>query len=222
MATALLKRPATGDDRISFCASWELYETLAQAIGDQHVRLAFDGERIEMVSPGMDHESDITLIYRIVAALADGLGMLCYSMRSGRWRRPEAQRGLEADESFYFSGAKIAIARRRPKDEQEYPVPDLAVEIDISPSKIDRPAIYAALRVAEVWRYDGGQSLRIDRLGPDGTFAEAAESGWLGITPAEVVALLEMDFRDHNDFARKVTAWAVESLRPRRASWFVP
>ena len=47
-----------------------------------------------------------------------------------------------------------AIARMS-EDVADYPNPDLAVEVDISPSKIDRPGIYAALGVAEVWRYDG-------------------------------------------------------------------
>ena len=36
----------------------------------------------------------------------------------------------------------------------DYPNPDLAVEIDISPPKIDRSGIYAALKVSELWRRD--------------------------------------------------------------------
>ena len=33
------------------------------------------------------------------------------------------------------------------------PNPDLAIEVDISPPKVDRPGIYAALKVMEVWRF---------------------------------------------------------------------
>lgn len=35
------------------------------------------------------------------------------------------------------------------------PPPDLAIEVDITSSSIDQLAIYAALGVPEVWRYDG-------------------------------------------------------------------
>ena len=37
-------------------------------------------------------------------------------------------------------------------DVADYPNPDLMSEVDLSPSKIDRPGIYRALEVAEFWR----------------------------------------------------------------------
>ena len=53
----------------------------------------------------------------------------------------------------------------------DYPNPDLAIEVDVSPSKIDRPGIYAALRVAELWRFDGDhEQVIIERLGADGSY----------------------------------------------------
>jgi hypothetical protein len=45
-----------GDGRVAFAASWELYRALADAIGEQHVLLAFDGEKVELMSPGRRHE----------------------------------------------------------------------------------------------------------------------------------------------------------------------
>ncbi|MGK7880701.1 MAG: Uma2 family endonuclease, partial [Crocosphaera sp.] len=41
--------------------------------------------------------------------------------------------------------------------------PDLAIEIDITSSSLNRMAIYEGLKVAEVWRFDG-QLLRIYQL----------------------------------------------------------
>ena len=35
------------------------------------------------------------------------------------------------------------------------PPPDLAIEVDITRSSLDRMGIYAALGVPEIWRYDG-------------------------------------------------------------------
>ena len=40
-------------------------------------------------------------------------------------------------------------------DIADYPNPDLAIEIDISPPEVDREGIYKSLKVAEIWRFDG-------------------------------------------------------------------
>jgi Uma2 family endonuclease len=65
-------------------------------------------------------------------------------------------------------------------DVADYPNPDLAIEVDVSPSKIDRPGIYAALRVAEVWRFDGKRrELVIERLTAGESYEPADGSEFL-------------------------------------------
>jgi Uma2 family endonuclease len=63
--------------------------------------------------------------------------------------------GLEADLSYYFEPEKVQVAKaalaRRSADPADYSRPDLAIEIDMSPPQVDRPAIYTDLGVAEVW-----------------------------------------------------------------------
>jgi Uma2 family endonuclease len=51
-------------------------------------------------------------------------------------------------------------------DLDQFPPPDLAVEVDIASSSLDRFSIYADLGTPEVWRYDG-QSLTIYSLQED-------------------------------------------------------
>lgn len=48
------------------------------------------------------------------------------------------------------------------------PPPDLAIEVEISRSAVDKLAIYADLGVSEVWFYNG-ESLRMYMLQSDGT-----------------------------------------------------
>jgi len=67
----------------------------------------------------------------------------------------------------------------------DYPNPDLAIEVDISPPKIDRPGIYAALRVAELWRFDGSHVV-IERLDASGVYAPVASSGFLPVSAEDV------------------------------------
>ncbi len=72
--------------------------------------------------------------------------------------------------THYFTAKKLAAdaksRARKSNKVADYPNPDLAIEIDISPSEVDRPAIYAALQgprgLAIRWRV-----LR-DRATPEG------------------------------------------------------
>ncbi len=99
-------------------------------------------------------------------------------------------RGLQADLSYYFEPEKIRMSRkalrRKSMDPADYPsAPDLAIEIDASRPKVDRPSIYAALRAEEVWRFDGAE-VTIEQLQPDGTYAPAQSSRFLPVRAEEV------------------------------------
>ncbi len=65
-----------------------------------------------------------------------------------------------------------AALKRRPRNVADYPNPDMAVEIDISPPEVDREGIYKRLQVAEIWYFDG-EDVTIEQLGEDGTYAVA-------------------------------------------------
>ena len=118
--------------------------------------------------------------------VAEELGIDSAGGGDTTWKRPELARGLEADECYYFLPEKIAAdaaaLERGSDDIADYPNPDLAIEVDLSPPQVDRAGIYAALRVAEVWRFDG-RTVVIDRLTADGTYmaADAASSFQSGL-----------------------------------------
>jgi len=42
-------------------------------------------------------------------------------------------------------------------DLSQYPPPDLAIEVEISRTIIEKMPIYAALKVPEIWRYSGSR-----------------------------------------------------------------
>jgi Uma2 family endonuclease len=43
------------------------------------------------------------------------------------------------------------------------PPPDLAIQVDLSSSSVDKEDVYAGLGVPELWRYEGGQ-IRVTTL----------------------------------------------------------
>ena len=99
----------------------------------------------------------------------------------------------------------------------EYPNPDLAIEVDLSPPKIDRPAIYAALRVAEIWRFDGERRrIVISASREDGTYHPVDMSEFLPVRSDEVGRwVLEEDRRAGSRSAQRLRAWVRAELALR-------
>jgi Uma2 family endonuclease len=164
-----------GDQRIVIRAvGWNVYETVIDAIGEgPHVRLAYDGRGLEIMTKGRIHQDYSELVGRLVDVITEELDIACSGAGETSRKRLEIARGLEADQCYYFQPEKLAadiMARdRKSNNVADYPNPDLAIEIDISTSEIDRPGIYAALEVAEVWRFDG-EALVIEQLQENGAF----------------------------------------------------
>ena len=201
---------------------WVFYEQLADSIPDRcSIHVDYDGKDVEIMSPGLIHDSDKRLLGRVVELVAEECGISFKSAGQTTWKRPEVARGLEADESYFFHADKLdAVAAgkaRRSLDIAEYPNPDLGIEVDMSPPKIDRPGIYAALRVAEIWRFDGEQQqLFIERLEDDGTYRTVDRSSFLPVYAAEIRRwVVEEDSHDECAWARRLRARVRAEVAPR-------
>jgi Uma2 family endonuclease len=211
-----------GDQKIVIRGvAWNVYDCLSQAIGDdQHVRLAFDGEDLEIMTTGYPHEQFKEILGKFVAAVSKALGIPRKTAGETTWKRPTIERGIQADQCYYFRPDKLAAAKaawsRSATDIADYPNPDLAVEIDLSDPKIDREDIYAKLQVTEIWRFDG-ETLRIEQLQDDGTYKPAEKSLFLPVTPAHVLQWLTAeDYGDELAWERRLDAWA-KTLRPKKS-----
>lgn len=69
--------------------------------------------------------------------------------------------------------------------------PDLAIEVELTRSGVDRLGIYAPLGVREVWRHDGS-SLTLLVLGADGRYEVVERSAALpDLPPGEVERVVE-------------------------------
>ena len=160
----------------------------------EHVRLAYDGKDLEIVTTSNVHENLKVLAGRFVDAVASWSHIDFVGCGETTWKSVNAKRGLQADHSYCFDPEKVRAARealaRGSMDPADYPWPDLAIEIDISPSQVDRPSIYAALRVAEVWRVGRDRKPIIEHLQPDGSYAPADASRFMPVSADEIHAWL--------------------------------
>ncbi len=183
-------------------------------VGDGHVRLAFDGEDVELMSPSQDHDRFKTMIGRLIETLTLELNIPCEGLGSTTWRKRLKKRGLEPDECYYLANSATAIGRQI--DLSVDPPPDLAVEIEISRSLLDRLEIYAALGVPEIWRFDG-ETLRVERLRPDRTYETLAFSPALPfISLEDVVRWLEHGLSlGQTAWLREFREWVRAELAPK-------
>lgn len=199
---------------------WEFYEQLIDTIPERvHLRVNYDGEDIEILSTSLPHEGSKKLLGQFVGRVAEELDIPYKSGGQTTWKRPEVRRGLEADECYFFREEKLAMlaaARaRKSRSLTEFPNPDLGLEVDDSPSKIDRPGIYSALRVDEVWRF-AATDVFIDRLTADGSYEVVEESQFVPVKAAEIRRwVVEEDSDNESAWARRLRAWARAELASR-------
>src|SRR5207302_1383935 len=88
---------------------------------------------------------------RFIDVLTEEFHLPCRAGRSVTLRRRRKRRGLEPDNCYWIANAARLQGKVR-LDLRTDPPPDLAVEVDVTASSLDRMSIYAALRVPEVWR----------------------------------------------------------------------
>jgi Uma2 family endonuclease len=191
--------------------SWSTYLTLAQTARNPRGRLAYDQGILEIMSPSTLHETIKKLIGRMVEVFTLELNIELRRVSSTTLNRHDMQKGIEADECNYVQGA-AAVRRVEEIDLAIHPPPDLAVEIDISRSSRIKLAIYGALPVVEVWRYDG-ESLRVLVWRTD-EYVEQDTSNVMPRFPlAEANRVLgERTLLGESDLIRQFQAWVRQHL----------
>jgi Uma2 family endonuclease len=134
---------------------WQTYRAIADDLESQpSKRLTYDNGLLEIRMPSDLHENYKKLLGRIVEALTESLGIEIRSLGSMTCDREDLARWLEPDQCYYIQN-EAQVWGKDKINLQIDPPPDLAIEIDITSSSLNRFAIYAKLGVPEVWRYDG-------------------------------------------------------------------
>src|SRR4028118_563673 len=135
--------------------SWQTFETLLKETGeDRGSRFAYDCGTLEIMTPLYEHENPKIQFDRFIVALAEELEIEIKSAGSTTLKRKIENRGIEPDNCYYIQN-ELAVRGRQQLDLETDPPPDLAIEIDISSSSVDKLGIYSALGVPELWRYNG-------------------------------------------------------------------
>jgi len=169
--------------------SWETYKNLSTVL-EPHpsVLLTYDRGALELMTVSLLHEKLKSLLGDVVKIITDEMEIDCVSSGQTTLRLETEERGLEGDDSYYFTHPE-QIRQQEQIDLAADPAPDLAIEVDISSPSVSKFPIYAAMGVSEVWRYHK-EELKFFRL-IDGAYVEAASSLFLpGVAAAELTELI--------------------------------
>jgi Uma2 family endonuclease len=185
---------------------WEGYVAVTEALGARPIRVTYDRGEMEIMSPSNRHENRKRILGRLLETLTEELEIDIASGGSTTYRRKALARGLEPDESYWIAHERI-VRGRQDIDLEKDPPPDLVLEIEISRSALDRMSIYAALRVPEVWRWDG-ETLTVNLLSTRGTYRQSDRSKAFPFLPlAEFARFLEPTKLSETQLLRSFRAW---------------
>lgn len=213
MATAQPSTPR-GQRMLLQNVSWQFYEWFSGEMGERPIRITYDRGNMELMSPSFQHETAGTLLGKMVSALAEELNIPIKAGKSTTFRREDLERGLEPDECFYTVNVPIILGRTE-IDLSRDPPPDLAIEVDITRSSLDRLGIYAALGVPEIWRFDG-HGLTVHVLRAEGGY-EVRERGpsFPMIVPSDLVRFVQDGTHtDDTTLLRAFRAWVRAEILP--------
>ncbi len=194
---------------------WDGYEALLRIMPG--VRITYDRGVVELMSPQFPHELYRRRIGRLIEIVAEELEIAIVGAGSTTFKRRVLDRGLEPDECFYLGGYD-RLASLATIDLDVDPPPDLAIEVDISSSSLDKMGIYAALQIREVWRFDG-ESLTVAVLDEGGGYRPSSTSLAFPFLPIADIPPLILDpaAGDDSRLGREYRAWVRDVVAPRRA-----
>jgi len=124
--------------------SWERYETLLNDLGDSlQYRVTYLDGVLELVSPSRRHERNKTTIGSLLEDYLKQKRIRYFPLGSTTFRKQEKRGGTEPDESYCID------------TEKEFP--DLAIEVVVTSSSVDKLEVYRRLEVREVWFFKNNQ-----------------------------------------------------------------
>jgi Uma2 family endonuclease len=187
---------------------WRSYERWLRLLDERPgLRVTYDRGTLEIMILTYGHEGWGRLLGRMVVVLTEELGLPIAGGGSTTFRRRAKRRGLEPDECFWIAHEAQVRGKER-IDLRTDPPPDLAIEVEVTRSALNRLAIYAALRIPEVWRFrDRGLAFHI--LGNDGQYSESKHSlAFPLVAAADLHAFLALRGQaDENTIIRQFRAW---------------
>ncbi len=190
--------------------SYAFYKMFCEEIGERPLRLSFIDGTLEIMITKRPHEHYKKLLSKLVEATVLECGIAVCSGGNMTFQRDDLEKGFEPDDCWWIAH-ESQVRGQVEFDFRIDPAPDLAIEIEISRSLVNRIGIYAALGVAEIWRFDG-KVLRFCQLQTDGSYRDCPTSlAFPFLSPSDLLPYLALDDRrDETTRIRQYMRWLRE------------
>jgi len=190
--------------------SYAFYKQFCEAIGEQPIRLSYIDGMLEIMVTKNSHEHYKKMLAKLIEATVLEGNIPVRSGGNMTFQRDDLEKGFEPDECWWIAHEE-QVRRKAEFDFKIDPAPDLAVEIEMSRSLVNRISIYAAIGVAEIWRFDGSK-LRFCHLQSDGTYKDCTSSlSFPFLGPADLLPYLAVDDDcDETTLIRQYVQWLRE------------
>ena len=194
--------------------SWSAYEMLLRDLEGRRLRITYDCGRLEIMAVSHRHEYGKKLLARFVESMTLELDIPIHPGGSTTFKKELLKKGLEPDECYWIQNEPW-MRNKWDFDIDLDPPPDLGVEVEVTRSILDRMGIYAALRIPEIWRFDG-ERLRVCVLGANGKYKEKAKSLAFPFLPMKEIErfLLDTEADNHTALMRSFHDWVRATLVP--------
>lgn len=165
MATVVSSQPESflpESGAVLYSVPWRTYVELRENPDNYHLRMTYDGGTLEIMSPSARHEGYARFIDMLIGIWTEEREIPIRGLRQTTYKKKGLGKGLEPDDCYYVQN-EVKIRNKTNLDLTIDPPPDLAIEVEVSRSSVQKAPIYAALGVRELWQYDG-QTLHILEL----------------------------------------------------------
>ncbi len=166
--------------------SWQEYESHLADPEIGHLRHTYDRGAFELCARLWDHERTKMVLFYLLFRAMCYWELNAFCVGSTPLLREDLRRGLAFDLSYYVKSEKRPKLVCSPHALNE-PPPDVAVEVEVVKSSLDRPSICAALGVPELWRCNG-ESISVYRLRPDGAYEWCEQSPTFPLLPLKMLS----------------------------------
>jgi len=194
-------------------ADWAFYSRMLKLFeGRPGYRLAYDRGRLEIMSPSFRHDRADRFLGSLIPILARAYGLPMVPGGTVTLRRKRKQKGIEGDEVFWLANAPKVFAATTLKL-SIHPPPDLAIEVDVSRSSLNRLSLYAAMGVPEVWRLEN-EALMFYGLSQGPKLQPiAASMSFPAVTPGDLEGFLsKARCSDHIAVLNEFEEWILAKL----------
>lgn len=190
--------------------SWKEYADLREELRDRRLRITFDNGRLEVMPTSLSHETLSFLLNLLLCVWVEEMEIPIRGGGQFTFASRELAKGLQPDQCYWITNIARVKGKKR-LDFQHDPPPDLALEIEVTRTVLNRLEIYAALGVPEVWRCTE-TAIHVGLLQNDRTYSWGLESLVLPGFPFKKVqrTLRQSISKDHTTLFRQFRTWVRE------------